>query len=70
MITEMIELAVTNIKASIINMFKCLKKMWSWCGIWEIQKNQLEILGMKNTRFEMKISLGGNGCIFDTSKEK
>lgn len=38
MITEMIELAVKNIKASIINMFKCLKKMWSWCGIWEILK--------------------------------
>lgn len=34
------------------------------------KKNQLEILGMKNTRFEMKIALAGNGCIFDTTKEK
>lgn len=70
MITEMIELAVKNIKASIINMFKCLKNMWSWCGIREIQKNQLEILGMKNTIFEMKVSLGGSGCMFDTQKKK
>lgn len=25
---------------------------------------------MKNTIFEMKISLGGSGCMFDTTKKK
>lgn len=32
----MMELAGKGIKASIINMLKGLKKMSSWCEIWEI----------------------------------
>lgn len=73
--TEMIDLAVKNVKTTIINMLYMFKRREKYMNVIKREQKvfstiQMEFPQMKNTLSEMKNRVDRINSILDTSKEK